>query len=986
MFWNKLKVKTKIPLSIVGFAMLVGIGIGIASYATVSYEIDLLAKTRLQALAENREIQLEEYLHSIEKDLKVIASNPFTASAIKEFSAAWQNIEGNKTDSLKTAYIKNNPNKLGEKHLLDRGQEDTLYNITHGKYHIWFRELLTERGYYDIFLFDLQGNLIYTVFKEEDYATNFKKGGGQWADTDLGNAFRTAAAGKKGSISFFDFKPYAPSNGVPASFISTPVFQNGQKIGVLVYQMPIDNINKIMGDAHGLGKTGETVIIGSDFLMRNNSRFSKENDILKTKIQTHSVKAALNGHEEFSIASDYRNTKLLEVGAPLNFHGTKWAILAVQSVDEITEALAHARNIMLVTGLLVLAIAAIGGYFLALTLSRPLAGIVDAMNGLAQDNTNVKIDDRPREDEIGDMSRALVIFKNNAIERQKLEEERRLADDREKRAAEEKRRHEQQLAIVDKVKSVAQQCARGNFTNRVPTEGLDGFLLELAESINMINEVSERGLNEIRQSVSAIARGDLSQTINGSYEGMFDEIKQAFNTTLSQLNAIIGDVTEASLEASQGQFSNRISLEGKEGFILDLAKSINAINEISDRGLNEIRASVTAIARGDLTQNITGNYQGMFDEIKQSFNNTLEQLSEIMHDATALSVAASRGDFSNKINIAGKQGFMLELANGINQTNEVSHKGLSEVESIIKAVSKGDLTQKVSGNYEGMFDEIKTSLNNTIDVLSTISEQIKVSSNDVSSASKEIASGTVDLSQRTEEQASALQETSASMEQMSSTVERNSTNAVEANKLASTTKDEAEKGGRVVGNAVEAMDRIENSSSKIADITNVIDEIAFQINLLALNAAVEAARAGEAGKGFEVVAAEVRKLAQRSANAAKDIEQLIEASGNEVKQGAQLVKETGKSLETMVGSVTKLADIVKEISEASLEQSGGINQINKAISDMDSMTQQNSALVEENSAAASSLQTRAEDMQDRISFFKTGHNSGASHSNIRKIA
>ncbi len=974
MFWNNIKVKTKIPAAIVGFAILVGISIGIASYLSVSGEIDQLAKDRLQAIAENRESQLKNYLSSIEQDLKIVAGNPLTAQAIKDFSGAWGQIEGNKTDHLKGIYIKSNPNKLGEKHLLDRGKEDTAYNKIHGKYHIWFRELLTERGYYDIFLFDNAGNLVYTVFKEEDYATNFKKGGGKWADTDLGNAFRAAEQAKKGSISFFDFKPYTPSFGAPASFISTPVMQKGEKVGVLVYQMPIDNINSIMSASSGLGKTGETVIVGSDKLMRNDSRFSKENDILKVKIDTHSVDEALKGHEEFSVASGYRNTKLLEVGAPLKFHGTTWAILAVQAVDEVAQPLINSRNIMIITALIVLAIATVGGYIIALTLTRPIENIVAGMNSLARDEVDVAIDETPRSDEIGEMTQALLVFRDNAIERQKLEEERRKSDDRERLAAEEKKRHEQQLLVVEKVKVVAEECARGNFTNRVPTDGLDGFLLDLAQGINMISDVSERGLNEIRTSVTAIADGDLSKTINGDYEGLFDEIKYSFNTTLKQLTSIIGEVTDASHAASQGDFSHRLSLDGKKGFIEALAKSINEINDVSDRGLTEIRTSVTAIAEGDLSKNISGDYKGLFNQIKQSFNNTLTQLSSIIHDVTELSFSAGKGDFSKSVQTDGKQGFMLELAEGINSTNKISNRGLTEMKQIIVALSEGDLTQKVTGTYEGMFDEIKQALNSTIDVLGSISEQIRTASDDVSSASKEIAAGTDDLSQRTEETASALQETSASMEEMSSTVQNNAANADQANKLAETTKDEATRGGAVVANAVSAMDRIETSSNKISDITNVIDEIAFQINLLALNAAVEAARAGEAGKGFEVVAAEVRKLAQRSANAAKDIEQLIETSGNEVKQGADLVKETGDSLSRMVTSVTQLAETVNEISHASKEQSSGIVQINNAIANMDSTTQQNSALVEQNSAASRALQDRAIEMQQRIGFFKTNSN------------
>ena len=551
-----------------------------------------------------------------------------------------------------------------------------------------------------------------------------------------------------------------------------------------------------------------------------------------------------------------------------------------------------------------------------------------------------------------------------------------------------RRQEEQEKAVLIEVDSIVGACAKGDFSNRMKTEELDGFLLQLADGINSINEVSERGLTEIRNSMQAISDGDLSKTITGQYEGMFEDIKQACNNTLGQLDALIQDATEAATLAGKGDFSKVINATGKKGFMLELASGINAINEVSDRGLTEIRTSVQAIARGDLSQTINGNYEGMFDEIKQSFNGTLEQLRGIIENATHVAAAAGRGDFTQQIDATGKEGFMLELANGINSINEVSNRGLTEVKNILISVSDGDLSQKVTGTYEGMFAEIKASLNETIDKLSLIAQQMKSSADDVASASSEIATGSNDLSQRTETQASTLQETAASMEEMAATVQNNSNNASQANQLASDAKDAGVKGGSIVKDAVEAMVRIETSSSKIGDITSIIDEIAFQINLLALNAAVEAARAGEAGKGFEVVAAEVRKLAQRSANAAKDIAQLIEESGAEVKQGAKLVQDTGDSLEGIVTGITRLADVVSEITNSSQEQSTGIDQINTAVTEMDSMTQQNSALAEQNSAASQSLRERAAEMQERIAFFKVDGDQGVSGGGfgIRNVA
>jgi methyl-accepting chemotaxis protein len=261
-------------------------------------------------------------------------------------------------------------------------------------------------------------------------------------------------------------------------------------------------------------------------------------------------------------------------------------------------------------------------------------------------------------------------------------------------------------------------------------------------------------------------------------------------------------------------------------------------------------------------------------------------------------------------------------------------------------------------------------------VSQTIGE-IKASGREVTNASAEISTSTTDLSQRTEEQAASLEETSAAMEELSATVKKNSENAQMANTDANTTREVASRGGQVVAQAVEAMAKIEDSSRKISDIIGVIDEIARQTNLLALNAAVEAARAGEAGRGFAVVASEVRSLAQRSSQAAKDIKDLITNSNGQVKDGVELVNRAGESLTEIVESINKVAAVVSDIANASIEQATGIEQINKALTQMDEVTQQNSALVEENAATAKTLEHQAKAMDDQVAFFQIG--SGSDH-------
>uniref|UniRef100_Q47I46 PAS protein n=1 Tax=Dechloromonas aromatica (strain RCB) TaxID=159087 RepID=Q47I46_DECAR len=338
--------------------------------------------------------------------------------------------------------------------------------------------------------------------------------------------------------------------------------------------------------------------------------------------------------------------------------------------------------------------------------------------------------------------------------------------------------------------------------------------------------------------------------------------------------------------------------------------------------------------------------------------------------------AAANGDFTKRVSDAGKTGFFLTLAGDLNRLLETSQRGLEDVVVVLSAMADGDLTKTIEAEYAGTFGQLKDDANTTVARLQEIVGQIKESTDAINTAAKEIASGNQDLSSRTEEQASSLEETASSMEQLTSTVKQNADNARQANELAGNAQRVAVKGGEVVGQVVDTMSAIHQSSSKIADIIGVIDGIAFQTNILALNAAVEAARAGEQGRGFAVVATEVRNLAQRSAAAAKEIKGLISDSVEKVETGNKLVDQAGRTMEEVVSSIKRVAKIMGDISDASREQSSGIEQVSLAVSQMDEVTQQNAALVEEAAAAAESLEEQAHNLAQAVSVFKVANAGG----------
>jgi methyl-accepting chemotaxis protein len=298
---------------------------------------------------------------------------------------------------------------------------------------------------------------------------------------------------------------------------------------------------------------------------------------------------------------------------------------------------------------------------------------------------------------------------------------------------------------------------------------------------------------------------------------------------------------------------------------------------------------------------------------------------------------------------------------------------INEAVAVAETVASGDLSSRIESSRGDETGRLLKALKSMNDALLNVVSQVRSGTDAITTASGEIAAGNLDLSSRTEEQASSLEETASSMEELTSTVKQNADNARQANTLAVNASEVATKGGDIVSRVVTTMGTINDSSRKIVDIISVIDGIAFQTNILALNAAVEAARAGEQGRGFAVVATEVRNLAQRSAAAAKEIKELISASVANVEEGSRLVNDAGHTMGDIVTSIQRVTDIMGEITSASQEQTLGIEQINSAIAQMDEVTQQNAALVEEAAAASQSMQEQAANLASVVGFFKTGH-------------
>ncbi|MEG7524467.1 MAG: methyl-accepting chemotaxis protein [Chromatiales bacterium] len=457
----------------------------------------------------------------------------------------------------------------------------------------------------------------------------------------------------------------------------------------------------------------------------------------------------------------------------------------------------------------------------------------------------------------------------------------------------------------------------------------------------------QTALDNVSSSVMVADRDHNIIYINRAAQKLFHDIEKEILTEISDFSA------EAIIGTSIDRFHKHPEQQRQ---LLDQLTT-------TDRSRINLGSRIFDIASSPVMDD-EGERQGAATE----WSDVTEQV-QVEEEVAAVVEGVVQGELQQHIDLEGKHGFMRSLGTGINRLTQVVAESVSEMEAVLGSLSDGDLTRKLSEESEGAFGRLSEAANRTVDKLRNMVQEIQSSADAITQSTSEIASGSTEMSRRAETQASSLEETAASMEELTSTVQQNAENASVANQLAIAGRSVGEQGGVVVTQTVQAMEEISQSSSKIANIIGVIDEIAFQTNLLALNASVEAARAGEKGRGFAVVAAEVRNLAQRSATAAGEIKTLIKDSEEKVATGSDLVNKSGETLREMIDAMTKVGDVVSEIAAASSEQAEGIRQVNQAVIQLDDSTQQNAALSEETSAASQSLNDQAKRLVELVSNF-----------------
>jgi methyl-accepting chemotaxis protein len=687
--WMRLRLTTKIPLAIIGFSMLVGVGVGLASYWTSAAQVSALASEKLSTIASDRRAQLVSYLSTIEQDLKITAANPETRQAVKSFSSAFEQLGQPATELLQARYIHENPYPLGEKLKLDAAPSGTRYDATHKQMHPWFRQLLQERGYYDVFLFDPKGNLVYTVFKELDFATNFKSGAGPWAETGLGAVFRDAVSGPPGSVHFRDFARYGPSHNAAASFISTPIFDGERLIGVLAFQMPIDRINLVMNGGSGLGATGETILLGEDGLMRNNSRFTPEDDVLATRLEVRAGDEALHNHDLFENAIMINGVETFQSAAHLEFHGVHWDVVVVQSQYEVLEPVRAMRNAMLLAAFGLFALAGAGAYGLARSLTVPLRQISDRISDLAQGRLDVDAGSQSlidRIDEVGDMSRALHVFADNAEARAQLEHEARR--DRER----DRQRQVNIEALIEQFRSIIARILASVEAEGSAMSASANQLTSVAGEANWQAESARGAFADSSISVQsvAVASGQLTASIREiamqahrtssvvqratALAQRADEGVSELATAADQIGAVVGMIrqiaSQTNLLALNAAIEAARSGESGRGFAV-VASEVKALASQTARATEEIGLQIAKV-------------QGSSRNAVESIRTISSTMSEVDMFTSAIAVAVEEQDAATR-----------DISESIARASQGSHNLSRSVEATAAAMGQ---TSAVAGN------------------------------------------------------------------------------------------------------------------------------------------------------------------------------------------------------------------------------------------------------------------------------------------------
>lgn len=657
-FFSRLSIATKIQL----FIGAIFLSLVVSALYQLSLAKDSILKAHYDefgASLHGRKVAIESYTNSIKEDLTYIAANPATLDALKAYSAAFAEIPDAK-NALQKAYIIDNPNKLGEKNKLMVATGDLAYNRAHAYYHPSIDRLITQKAYYDYFVINPQGDVVYSYFKELDYATNLLNG--EWKDSNFGKLVRDVIASPQDGVTkFADFAPYAPSNNIPAAFIAAPVFEGGVFKGVVAFQFPIGRVNDVMKveDEH---RTSEALLVGEDFLTRSESRSVREKggetDILKRKLDIEPIKLALKGETGAGVFADDKGVKTIFAYEPANILGTKWMLVQSVAEEEALEDLGADILLIIEEMVVMLVLVLVTAWFVKYRVSKPLGNIESTMAGLAGGNLTVAIPHADRGDEIGKMARAVDVFKQNALRVKQMEMEQEAA----------------RVRGVQERKEAMNQMA-DNF------EGSVKQIVDIVSSAATEMEATAKNVSAGAESTStrtaslAQATSEASQNV-GTVAAAAEEL----SSSIAEITRQVQKSAEVSIEAVRQADTANTTVKGLADGAQRIGDVVNLINDIAEQiNLLALNATIEAARAGDAGK----GFAVVASEVKSLANQTAKATEDIG--------AQIRG-------IQAETGQAVEFIQSISKT--INH--ISEISTAISAAveEQGAATKEIARSVQ----------------------------------------------------------------------------------------------------------------------------------------------------------------------------------------------------------------------------------------------------------------------------------------------